>query len=284
MIRGFFEAIQTNSFLQSALIASFFASIASGVMGSFVVVKKISSISGSISHSVLGGVGFCLFLQYNLNYLWADPLYGAFFVALIAAFIIGYVHTHYRQKEDALIASVWSIGMAIGVIFISFIKGYKADFSNYLFGNILLVKNLHLLLLFLFDLIILAITYLQYRKFLAICFDEEGARLQKIPVTGLYFLLLSLIAITVVLLMQIIGIILVIALLAIPPTIASAYTKKLPKIMFFAFSISLLSSFLGIAIAYTLNLPPGPAIALIITLFYLLSLSKQNHSPLESTP
>ena len=113
---SFFEALQTSSLLQYALLAALLASIASGIVGAYVVVKRIAFISGSIAHSVLGGMGFFLWLQRTQGITWADPLWGALFAAILSALIIGWIHLNYRQREDAVIATIWSVGMAIGVL------------------------------------------------------------------------------------------------------------------------------------------------------------------------
>jgi len=266
------HALSSNPFLQIALLGGLLASIASGVMGSFVVIKRIASLSGSIAHSILGGIGFFYWLKYNHGQTWADPIYGAFLAGIISAFIIGWVHLRYKQKEDAAIAAIWSTGMAIGVIFISLIKGYKADFTSFLFGNILLLSTKHLLFLGVLDLVILLTTFFLYRYFVAICFDEEQSTMQDLPVTFLYFTLLGLISLSIVLLLQVIGIILVIALLTIPPTIAALFTGRLIKIMISSILLAIIFNTLGILFAYSLDIPPGATVAIICALSYVIVL------------
>jgi zinc transport system permease protein len=272
MDENFFLAIFTNPFLMNALIAIVLSSIASGIMGSFVVVKKISSLAGSISHSILGGIGFFLWLNYKYNFSWADPLYGAFLMAILSAVLIGWVHLKYAQKEDAAIAAIWSTGMGLGVIFMAATPSFGADFSHYLFGNILLVSKTNLILLLCLNMTILLFLIFFYYKFLIICFDEEMAYLQNIRVRALYLLLLILISLSIVLLMQTIGIILVIALLTIPPTIAQLFSKKLYVIMAIAIGLSILFNFTGMALSYDLNLPPGATISILSALGYVLFL------------
>ena len=269
---SFFSALFSNPFLQYAIAAGFLASIASGFMGSFVVAKKISSISGSISHSILGGIGLSIFLNYKFSLSWFDPILGAFVAAILASLLIGWIHLKHRGKEDAAIATIWSTGMGLGVIFIALVPSYSGDFTHFLFGNILVVTKTHLFLLFAFDLLIIFILSINYRKFLSICFDEKTAYLQKINVSFMYLLLLILISFSIVLLIQIIGIILVIALLTIPATIASLYNKKLYKIMFISSILSFIFIFLGIGISYDLNIPPGACIAILSALAYVLCL------------
>jgi zinc transport system permease protein len=269
---NFFSELFNNPFLLTALFAGFLASIASGITGSYVVLKKISSLSGSIAHSVLGGIGFFLWLKYNLHCSWADPLYGAFFAAIISALLIGYIHLYHKQKEDAIIATIWSSGMALGVIFVSITEGDRSDFSNILFGNILFVSQNHLYLLAFLDLLLACIVFLFYRKLLSICYDEELSFLQGIPVSLFYLLLLTLIAIAIVLLIQVVGIILAIALLTIPATISSLFFHRLLPIMVASTMLCFISHVVGSGLAYAMNWPSGSTIALMATFFYIIAL------------
>jgi zinc transport system permease protein len=191
-----------------ALWAGLLASISSGIIGSYIIIRRISFIAGSVAHSVLGGMGLCLWLQKSWGLGWAHPMLGAFAAAIGSALLLGWIHLRFKQREDALIAAIWSTGMAIGVIFISLTPGSTGELMNFLFGNILWVTPADLLSLLFLDLLILVFVAIYYRPILALCFDEEQARLRNIPVQRLYFLLLCLVAISTVLLIQIIGTIL----------------------------------------------------------------------------
>lgn len=255
-----------------ALWASLLASLASGVIGSFVVIKRISFIAGSIAHSVLGGMGFCLWLQRTYGIAWMDPLLGAFASAIASALILGWTHLNYRQREDAVIAAIWSTGMAIGMIFLSLTPGTNVELLNYLFGNILWIESRDLIRLAILNGVILATVAIYFRRFLAICFDEEQALLQGVPVRRLYLLLLSLMAVSIVLLMQIIGTILVIAMLTIPATLAGLFTNRLAIMMGVSAALCALFSVLGLTAATILNWPPSATIALLAAVGYLLLL------------
>lgn len=268
----FWQAILSSPVLQVALIASLGTSFASGIIGSYVVVKRIVSISGSIAHSVLSGLGFALWLQRNHGITWLQPLYGALLASIISALIIGWVHIHYREREDAIIAMIWSVGMATGVIFVSQIPGFNVELMNFLLGNVLWVDKVDLLFLGIFDLIIVAVVLLLHKRFLAICFDEKQAQLQGVPVHSLYLLLLVLIALTVVLLIHLVGIILVLAMLALPASIAGTFTHRLSSMMVIAILLNCAFSVGGLAIAYKLDWPVGPTITLFSALVYLMSL------------
>jgi zinc transport system permease protein len=272
---NFFHAIFENPFLLMALAAGFAASFASGIIGSLVVVKRIVAMSGSIAHSVLGGMGICLWLRrtYGLDFL--TPLHGALAAGLLSALLMGWIHLKYREREDTVIAAIWATGMSIGVIFIALTPGYNVELLNFLFGNILWVSHSDIGLLLSLDVVIAVVVAIFYRKFLAICFDEEQARLQKVPVHTLYLLLLCLVAIAVVLLIQVVGAILVITMLAIPAAIAGAYTHTLARMMLIATLLGALFTLLGIYFSYELNWPPGATISLVAALCYTLSLVRK---------
>lgn len=269
---AFLEALASNNLLLYAVIASLVASIVGGIIGSYVVVKRIAFISGSISHSVLAGIGFFLWLERTRDVAFASPLQGALLAGIISAILIGWIHLKYRQREDAVIAAVWSIGMAIGILFISQTPGFNVELTNFLVGNLLWVSKQDLVLLSILDVAVIATCVLLHHKLLAICFDEVQARLQGLAVNRLYLLLLSLIAITVVLLMQVVGIILVMTMLTLPATIANLYTNQLSRMMGISILLSMAFSFFGMYLAFEWDLPAGATIALVAGLTYALSL------------
>lgn len=265
------ESTFLHPFLYMALLAGFAASITSGVMGSFIVVRRIVFISGSIAHSVLGGMGFFLWLQRTYNISWITPMQGAIVAAIVSALLIGWIRLEYKQREDTVIAALWSTGMSIGVIFIALTPGYNVELMQYLFGNILWVTKKDVLMLFSLDILVVFLVILFRHQFLTICFDQEQAKLQKVPVKLFYLLLLCLIALSVVLLIQVVGAILVIAMLAIPAAIAGNFTHSFSKMMLYAVLIGCFFTLLGITTSYQLNWPPGATIALIAAIFYLFS-------------
>ena len=270
---SFFQALIQNSFLFLAIIAGIAASFASGIIGSFVVVKRIVSISGSIAHSVLGGMGLCVFLNKNFDLQFFIPLYGALGAGLLSALLIGWIHLKYKEREDTVIALIWATGMSLGVIFLALTPGYNVELLNFLFGNILWISTQDIALLIALDLLILVTVALFFRRFLAICFDEKQALLQGMRVHALYFLLLCLVAVSVVLLIQVVGAILVIAMLAIPAAVASTFTFRLSSMMLIAIGLGILFNFLGIYASYECNWPPGATISLVAACSYALSLA-----------
>lgn len=269
---SFLEALRTNPMLFYAIIAGFAASIVSGIIGSYVVVKRIVFISGSIAHSVLAGIGLALWLERSQGISWISPLYGALLAAVGSALIIGWIYLYYRQREDTVIAALWSIGMAIGVLFISQTPGSNVELTNFLIGNILWVSTTDLIILFGLDLLVLVIVFCLHKRFLAICFDEEQARLQGIAVNSLYILLLVLTSVAIVLLIQVVGIILVMTMLTIPAAIANLFTVHLSRMMIIAVILSAFFCFCGTALSYYLDWPGGATIALLAGIAYVFSL------------
>ncbi len=269
-VRHLLLAFFASPFLLMAFFAGCLSSVASGIVGSYVVIKRIVFIGGSIAHSVLGGMGLFLYLQRTFDIPWLSPLYGALIFAILSAYVIGFIHLNFKQREDTVIAAVWAFGMSIGVIFTSLTPGYNVELINFLFGNILWTTKSDLYLLMGLDLLLLLLTKIFHRHFLAICFDENQARLQLHAVDALYFLLLALIAITIVLLIQVIGAILVIAMLCLPPAIANLFTKRISSMIPLAIVLGFIFTFVGLFLSFLFNWPPGATIAVTSTSAYLL--------------
>jgi len=267
----FITALWTNPILLLALVAGLAASVVSGIIGSYVVVKRIVFISGSLSHAILGGIGLALWLERSQGIAWISPLYGALGAGILSALLIGWIHLNYRQREDSVISALWSLGMAVGVLFISQTPGYNVELANFLIGNILWVSPDDLMLLFGLDVVILATVLCLHKRFLVICFDEDQAYLQGVPVHQLYLLLLVLIAVTIVLLFQVVGIILVMTMLTIPPAIANLFTTSLSRLMIFAVLLNALFCFIGMAAAFHFDWPGGASIALIAGVTYVIT-------------
>lgn len=268
----FIEALLENPLLLSSLFAAIAASIVSGIVGSYVVVKRIVFISGSIAHSVLAGLGASLWISRVQGITWISPLMGALISAILSALIIGWIHLRFKEREDTVIAMLWSIGMAIGIIFISLTPGYTVELTNFLTGNILWTDPKDLYLLAATDLLVIVTVVILYNRFLAVCFDEKQAALQGQPVEILYLLLLVLTAIAVVLLIHTVGVILVIAMLTIPPALANLFVPRLSLMMILATALNIFFCTTGIAVAFYMDLPTGATITLLSGTFYLLGL------------
>jgi zinc transport system permease protein len=267
----FLSDLTRYPFLQHALIAGVLASVACGIIGSYVVTKKISYIAGSIAHTVLGGLGAARYFQVVHGWVWFDPLYGAVLASLLAALAIGLVSMKARQREDTVIGALWAVGMAAGILFISQTPGYNEDLMSYLFGSILMVSAQDLWLIAGLDILVVIIGALFYNQFLAICFDEEFARLRGIRVEGFYLLLLCMTALTVVLLVTVVGIIMVIAIITLPAAVAGEFTKRLWHMMLLSALLTVAFTTTGLALSYGPNLPAGATIIVIAGAAYLLS-------------
>jgi zinc transport system permease protein len=260
----FFEVLTNQTFMQNALAVGLLSSLACGVVGSYVVVRRIVFISGGIAHTVLGGMGMAYYYAWN-------PLHGAVVSALLAAIIIGIVSIRFHQYEDTIIGALWAIGMAVGILFIYKTPGYSVDLMSYLFGNILMVQRESVWMVAVLDALILLIVLLFYKRFLAVCFDKEYSELQGIGVVSTYLLLLCLIALTVVILIQVVGIILVIALLTLPAATARHYVHSLGQMMLLACFFGAVFTTSGLVVSYGPNLPAGATIVVIAGAAYLLT-------------
>jgi len=242
------------------------------------VTRRITYLAGGIAHCVLGGMGAAVYCRKVLEWSiidpiwqvqWITPLSGAVAAALLAAGIIGVVSLRFKQREDTVISALWASGMAIGVLFISATPGYQQDLVDYLFGDILLVSRANLLPIVALDVVVVAVSLLLYKQFVAICFDEEFARTRGVRVEFHYFTLLALTALTVVLLVFIVGIVMVIALLTIPVAIADQFARRMWQVMLAATGLTMLLTSAGIAISYGPDLPSGPVIIVLSAGLYL---------------
>jgi len=267
----FFTALQQQTFLQYAFLTGILAGVACGVVGTYVVTRRITYIAGGIAHSVLGGLGAAQYCRTVFGWTWLNPLYGAVVAALLAALVIGCVSLwSATQREDTVIGAVWAIGMAVGILFIFKTPGYNEDLTSYLFGNILMVSPHDLWLIAALDIVIVTAAILFYNQLLAVCFDEEFARLRGVHVEFYYLLLLCLTALTVVLLVTVVGIVMVIALLTLPVAVAGHFAKRLWQMMALSAIFTALLTSLGLFISYGPDLPAGATTILLAGAVYLL--------------
>ena len=260
-------------FLQNALACGLLASVAAGVVGSYVVVRRMTYLAGSIAHFVLGGMGAARYLDRVCGWHWLSPLHGALVAAVAAAVVVGWIGLRAREREDTVIGALWAIGMAVGILFISRTPGYDEDLTSYLFGNILMVSEGQLWLLAGLDAVILALGVAFHNQLVAVCFDEEFARLRGVPVDLFYLMLLVATALTVVVLITVVGIVMVIALLTIPAAIAGQFCSKLWQTMIAAVAVGAALTTVGLGVSYVQGAPPGATIILIAGGAYLASLA-----------
>jgi len=287
MIGSLIEALQ-YTFMRNALMAGVLVSVACGIIGTFVVIKRIVFISGGIAHTAYGGIGLGYYVRYMvLPVLFAGsaaiqdprpgawPLAGAVLFSLGAAVVMGLIQRRTSQRADTIIGVLWALGMATGIIFVDLTEGYKVDLMSYLFGSILAVERGELWLMLALDGVILALVALFYKELVAISFDETFATVANVPVDIIYIGLLSMIALTVVMMMRVVGLIMVIAMLTMPAAIAGHFFRNLKKMMAGAVVLGVCFTVLGLFISYTWNLTSGASIILVSGVGYLLSLALQ---------
>ena len=267
---SFFSDLLAFPFLRYAAAAGVLSSVACGVVGSYVTVKRIGYIAGAIAHSVLAGMGAARYLRVVAGWSWLTPVHGATVAAVVAALIVGVVSLRGRERVDTVLGAIWSIGMAVGILFIQATPGYSQELMSYLFGNILLVSPEDLAAIAVLDVVVVGVALLFYNNLLAIAFDEEFARLRGIRTERTYLLLLVLTALTIVTLAQVVGILMVIALLTLPAATASGLTRRLWQMVVLSIGLSILYTTGGLALSYGPNLPAGATIILFAGGIYLL--------------
>lgn len=265
---AFLDALAQHAFLRQALVAGLLASIAGGVVGTYVVTRRITVIAGSLAHTVLGGMGAAYWLREAQGVTWLHPLHGAVVSALLGALLIGWVRARGREREDTVISALWAVGMAVGVLFLFQTPGYKADLTTYLFGNLVMVDPQALKLLLVLDVLIVGLVVLFYNPLLAVCFDEEFAKLRGVRVGWLYTLMLCLVALTIVTLVYVVGIVMVIALVTLPASIAGRFVRRLWPTMAVAALLACGFTTVGLGVSYGADLPAGATIVLLAGMVY----------------
>lgn len=272
MIQFFYDLFDPSmQFLLYATCVGILSSLAFGTMGTFVVIKRISFMAGAISHCILGGIGLGMYLENVWKLTWMSPQIGAILMALLSAILIGIFSIYYKQREDTLIGSLWAFGMALGLILIHFTPGYT-DPMSYLFGSIIMVGKSDLLTVIIIDLVVLFTTIIFFNKFVAISFDEEFARLRGVNTKLYYILLLVLVSLTIVMLINVVGIVMIIAMLTIPSGIAGIISKNIKSMILLSIVICMITILLGLSFSYGMDIPSGPVIIILNSLLYFLSI------------
>ena len=258
-----FEALQFE-FMRNALMAGFLTSVICGIIGTFVVVNRIAFLAGGIAHSAYGGIGLAFFL--GLPYI-----VGTLGFTLVAALIMAAVTLKARNRADTFIGVLWAGGMALGVLLLDLTPGYNVDLMSYLFGSILTVPKSDLWQMLVICLSVGLIVIFFYNDFLAMSYDEEFARLRGVPVKGLYFLLIGMIALSIVMIIRVVGLILVIALLTIPPYIAEKYVQSLSMMMLISILFCCIFTMTGLWLSYMFNLTSGSTIIMVSVAAFFIS-------------
>jgi zinc transport system permease protein len=259
------EALQFE-FMQNALIAGLLASIICGVLGTLVVVNRIVFLSGGIAHAAYGGIGLAFFLG------WPFLIVTLGFTLVMALFMAA-ITMKAKHRSDTIIGVMWALGMATGIILIDLTPGYNVDLMSYLFGSILTVPDSDIWLMLCMGAIIIFVVAFFYNDYLALSYDEEFAQIRGVHVKALYFMLIGMLAVSIVFIIQVVGLILVIALLTIPPYIAEKYSKSLFMMMIVSSGLSAFFTVTGLWLSYVFNLTSGATIILVAGTGFLISIA-----------
>lgn len=258
-----FEMLQYE-FVRNAIAAGMLTSIACGIIGVYIIIKRIVFISGGIAHASFGGIGLGYFLGMN-------PVIMLLPFSILSAMAMFFIERKSRLSGDTAIGILWAAGMAAGVLFIYLTPGYAPDLMTYLFGNILTVPREDLMLMAMIDLVMIAIVWLLYKEFLAVCFDEEFARMTGLRSDLVYLLMLCMIAMTVVVMIKTVGIVLIIALLTIPAAISRMFVTEVKAMMALSTLIGAAFTLTGLYLSYLFDLPSGATIVLTLAAAYVIS-------------
>ena len=253
-------------FMQNALLAGLLASVICGIMGTLVVVNRIVFLSGGIAHSAFGGIGLAFFFGWPY-------MVGTIGFCLMAAVIMAAITFKAKHRADTIIGVIWAIGMAIGIILLDLTPGYNVDLMSYLFGSILTVPDSDIWMMLGVGLAIVGIVFYFYNDYLALSYDEEFAQIRGVRVRSLYFLMIVMVAVGIVMVIQVVGLILVIALLTIPPYIAERYSRSLFKMMILSSILSAIFTVIGLWFSYTLDLTSGASIIAVAGIGFFISLA-----------
>ena len=252
------------TFIRNAIIAAVLVNIACGIVGTFIVVKRIALLSGGISHATFGGIGLGYFLGIN-------PIITAIPFSLASAFAIGVLSKKGKLSEDTAIGIFWTAGMALGIIFINLTPGYAPDLFSYLFGNILTIPISDLYIMLALDLVVVILVIVFFKELMAISLDEEFSAVIGIPNNVFYVMLLMLVSLSAVLLIRIVGIILVIALLTIPAAICRQFTYNIKNLIISSMITGTILTIGGLFLSYILDMTSGATIILLLTFAFTLS-------------
>ena len=250
------------SFFQHALLGSLLTAIACGIVGTYIVSRRLVFISGGITHASFGGLGLGFFLGLN-------PILMAMAFSVLSAFGVEWVSKTQNIREDSAIAGIWSLGMALGVIFIFLTPGYAPNLSAYLFGNILTISTGDILWIAGLVLVLVIIFSLFLRSIVYVAFDRDFAVTQHLPVKAIEYMMMFFIAVTIVLSIRLVGIMLLMSLLTLPQITVNLFTSDFKKIIWGSIAIGFLGCVAGLVLSYFLNVPSGAFIILVLVVFFL---------------
>jgi zinc transport system permease protein len=272
---AFFHDMADNPFLFTGLLAGLLASLACGLIGPYVITRRMVFLVGAIAHMAVGGIGAAVFLAVKFPGAFGrlSPMLGAVVAALIAALLIAIVYDRLAERMDTLIGAMWAVGMSIGILLIKFTPGYHTELMSYLFGNIAIVPWSQIRLMIVLVAVIVLALLVFHKRLLAVCLDEEQAALQGVSILGTNLLLLVLVALTVIALIQVVGLILVLALLTLPAATAGHYVHRLAPVMGVSAVLCMVFTTAPRVAVYGTAISPESAIVLTAGVVYLGSVA-----------
>lgn len=251
------------TFFQHALIGSLLTAIACGMVGSYIVVRRLVFISGGITHASFGGLGLGFYMGIN-------PVWSALFFSVLSAFGVEWASRTQAVREDSAIAAIWSLGMALGIIFIFMTPGYTPNLSAYLFGNILTITMSDIQAIALLAAALTLFFALFLKSILYVAFDRDFAQTQGLPVRWIEYTMMFFIAVTIVLSIRLVGIMLLMSLLTLPQITANLFTDDFRKMIAGSIVIGFAGCVIGLTLSYYLNVPSGAFIILVLVLFFFM--------------
>ena len=270
---SFFRDMAINPFLVTGLIAGLLASVACGIIGPYVVTRRIVFLCGAIAHMAVGGIGAAIFLQHYFPdaFGWCHPMVGAVIAALLSALLIGVIYERVSERMDTLIGAMWAIGMSIGILLLKYTPGYHVELMSFLFGSLVMVSWTQVAVTGGLTVVLLMAHFLLHKRMLALCLDEEQARLQGVSVLRMNVVMLLLVALAVICLIQVVGLILVLALLTLPAATASHYVHRLGPLMLVSMILCAIVTTAPRVALYETRVSPESAIVLTAGAVYLVS-------------
>lgn len=250
------------SFTVNALVASLLMSVAAGMVGAYIVARRLVFLSGGITHASFGGVGIAFYLGVN-------PILGAAVFAVLSAFGVELLTGRLKVREDSSIGILWSIGMAIGIFFVFLTPGYAPNLMSFMFGSILTISKTDILMLLVLTVVMALFFIVFFRAILYLSFDTAFARTQGVPVELFSYILMGFMALTIVLSIRLVGIILLLSLLTIPPSVVNTFTKRFSSIILWSMLVAFIGCLGGLVISYTLNVPSGATIILLLMVMFV---------------
>lgn len=257
------------AFFRNAIIGSLFASIACGIIGTYVVSRRLVFISGGITHASFGGLGIGFYFS-------LPPILSAMIFSIFSAFGIQWLSRKQGVREDSAIAVFWSLGMAIGIVLTFLTPGYAPNLSEYLFGNILTITKSDIISLIILSIILVLFFVLFYHDIISVSFDSEFARTRRVPTQFLEYTMMLFIAVTIVLSIRLVGIVLLMSLITVPQMTANLFTVNYSKIISLSIIFSFIGCVLGLFLSYYLNVPSGAFIIFVLILMYFIAKGIKN--------